>query len=138
MKRRRAASRSKVLLIGTLTALATVTVLAVTRPHANAGEHATAAQAGMRAVIDPETGQLGTSSGLPAPTAEEKALLQPAQAQPRQVVLPDGSVMVELNGTGQEFAVMHIDAAGKRSVQCVQDVGKALQTPPPAVTPEER
>lgn len=128
MKRSATPSRSRVVWIGVWAAIATVTMASLPRPHAGATQH-TAAAAGMRAYIDPETGQLGTPASLPPLSTEEKALLEPAQA-PREVVLPDGSVMLELNGTGQEFTVMHLDAAGNRTVQCVQDPAAVASTAP--------
>lgn len=107
------------------------------QPTANKVAAAPAAgSAGMRAYIDPETGQLGTGQ-LPPLTAEEKAQLEPTGV-PVETVLPDGSVMIELNGTCQEFTVMKIDPSGKRSVQCVQDPQSALQSPAAAAKPEER
>jgi hypothetical protein len=113
--------------------IAAAAAAALTRPQAAATVPGTpaAAGAGMRAYIDPETGQLGTAPALPAPTEEEKALLEPTQP-PREVVLPDGSVMLELNGACQEFTVMQLDADGQRSVQCVQDPQTALRSPAPA------
>jgi len=137
MKRSATTSRSRILLIGALIAVAAVAVVAAVQPQVSTGKNAAAAVAGMRAYIDPETGQLGTSSALPPLPVDEKARLEPVQA-PRQVVLPDGSVMLELNGTGQEFTVMHIDAAGNRSIQCVQDPQRAIASPVPAAKPEGR
>lgn len=129
MKRTATPSRSRVVWIGVFAVVIAITMANLPRPHAGANQH-TGTAAGMRAYIDPETGQLGTPASLPPLSIEEKALLEPAQT-PREVVLPDGSVMLELNGTGQEFTVMHLDAAGNRTVQCVQTAPTAVASTAP-------
>lgn len=131
MKRTATPSRSRVVWIGVFAAVTAITMASLPRPHAAANKNTGTPSAGMRAYIDPETGQLGTPASLPPLSIEEKALLEPAQT-PREVVLPDGSVMLELNGTGQEFTVMHLDAAGNRTVQCVQNAPAAVVSTAPA------
>jgi len=86
------------------------------------------ADAGMRASIDPETGMIG---GMP-PAAETPA----QQADPvfEPVVLPDGSVMVDLKGTGQEYFILELDANGNQVVRCIQDPKTATSAAP--VTPK--
>jgi hypothetical protein len=86
----------------------------------------------MRAYLDPESG--GVIVGVPAPGEA----IEPAQAAPelQEEVLPDGSVMLDLKGTGQEYMILQIDLAGERSVRCVQDPKPALETPAPAAKPE--
>jgi hypothetical protein len=85
---------------------------------------------GMVAYIDPESGELG---GMPPePLGEdgkpgEEPVLEP-------VTLPDGSLMLDLKGTGQEYFVLQRDAAGRPVVRCVQDP-KTVRTPP---QPEDR
>ena len=75
----------------------------------------------MRAVIDPETGTISGNVPLPELTPAEKAALEPS-AQPEQIMMPDGSVMIDLKGTMQEYSVMQIDPkTGRRSVSCVSD-----------------
>lgn len=106
---------------------------AVAGPQAACSQAAatTPAEAGMRAYIDPETGTIG---GMPPAEA------LPASPQPEpvfeQVVLPDGSVMVDLKGAGQEYFILQLDANGNRVVRCVQDPKTA--TAPVAPKREER
>jgi len=99
--------------------------------HAPTVPAAPAAESGLRAYIDPETGTIG---GMP-PAAET-----PAQADPvfEEVVLPDGSVMVDLKGTGQEFFILQLDANGNRAVRCVQDPKAATSASPVAPKREDR
>jgi hypothetical protein len=77
-----------------------------------------AAAAGMRIYRDPETGMIGT------PPADEAArLTDPTLEQagePTLTLMPDGSLMLELNGTGQEFATITRGADGKPQFRCVQ------------------
>jgi len=91
------------------------------------------AEAGMRAYLDPETGVIG---GLPAtlePAGTEG--VQAIEPVLREEVLPDGSVMMDLQGTMQEYFLIQLDADGNRVVRCVQDPAKALATPVPAALP---
>ena len=92
---------------------------------------------GMRAYIDPETGQIGVPSVLPALTPEENAELQALQP-PVETVLPDGSVMLELNGNCQDYFMIELDANGQKVTRCVQDSKAVVQTPPPAPQREDR
>src|SRR5262245_32880497 len=95
-----------------VTAPATVATTPAAAPTATAP-----AEAGMRAYLDPESG--GVIVGVPIPGEE----IAPEQAPPQlqEEVLPDGSVMMDLKGTGQEYMILQVDAAGERSVRCVQD-----------------
>lgn len=103
------------------------------------GPDATPLDPGMRAFIDPETGQLGAPPVLPPLTPEEQASLNPeSDLQPVQITLPDGSVMVDLKGTCQEYSVMQLDADGRKVVRCVHDPKTALQNPAPAPQREDR
>jgi len=100
--------------------------------------NASQAEPGMRIHLDPETGTIGGPGPLPQLTEEEAVLLEPeVQEEPVQTVLPDGSVMVDLKGRGQEYFILQLDANGQRVVRCVQDPKTALQ-PAPSVKPEER
>jgi len=102
---------------------------------ADPAQSASQAEPGMRIHLDPETGTFG---GPLPPLTEEAALLEPeVQEEPVQTVLPDGSVMVDLKGRGQEYFILQLDANGQRVVRCVQDPKTALQ-PAPSVKPEER
>lgn len=99
-----------------------------------AGSHPSAtpsapAQAGMRAVIDPETGTISGNVPLPELSEADKAALEP-QATPEKILLPDGSIMIDLKGTMQEYYVMQIDPkTGKRSEACVTDPNHLPPTP---------
>lgn len=92
---------------------------------------------GMRAYIDPETGQIGVPSVLPALTPEETAELQALQP-PVETVLPDGSVMLELNGNCQDYFMIELDANGQKVTRCIQDPKAVTQTLPPAPQREDR
>lgn len=83
------------------------------------------AEGGMRAYLDPETGLIG-GVGPADPTAVE-----PLQSAPvlREEVMPDGSVMLDLQGTMQEYTIMQIDADGNKVQRCVTDPAAALAEP---------
>jgi hypothetical protein len=123
---------SALLTAGALAALAIVALGARTQTSApqTAPTPASAATAGMRAVIDPETGQIGApGTVLPPLTPEEQALLEPAnKVQLHAETMPDGSLKVDLQGTGQEFMIMTVDAQGKKNMKCVHDPN-AVQLP---------
>jgi hypothetical protein len=93
-----------------------------------------AGAAGMRIYKDPETDEIGP------PTAGTAILDGDGTSQDMtgltKVTLPDGSVMVDLQGRFQEAMVMQIDAHGNRVVTCTQDVKKTLSHPP--VSPAQR
>jgi len=94
-----------------------------------------AGAAGMRIYKDPDTDEIG-----PPPTAGAAILDGDGTSQDMtgltKVTLPDGSVMVDLQGRFQEAMVMQIDAHGNRVVTCTQDVKKTLSHPP--VSPAQR
>jgi hypothetical protein len=122
----------------TTAASATAATAAATPGAAAPGTPATRAEAGMRAYIDPETGTIGGPGPLPPPSDEAvKALESAVQQEPVETVLPDGSVMLDLKGRGQEYFILQLDADGRRVARCVEDPNSALQTPPP-VKREER
>ena len=93
-----------------------------------------AGAAGMRIYKDPDTDEIGP------PTAGAAILDGDGTSQDMtgltKVTLPDGSVMVDLQGRFQEAMVMQIDAHGNRVVTCTQDVKKTLSHPP--VSPAQR
>ena len=102
---------------------------AVARPTTVAGA------AGMRIFKDPETGEIGP------PTAGSSALEMDANSEDmtglKQEVLPDGSVMVDLQGRFQESMVMRIDANGHSFMTCTRDVKKTLaHAPATSQTPQ--
>jgi hypothetical protein len=86
----------------------------------------TAGEAGMRAYLDPESG--GVIVGMPIPGAVEVEAVRPTP-ELKQEVLPDGSVMMDLQGTGVEYMILQIDSKGERNVRCVQDPTQALAKP---------
>lgn len=90
--------------------------------------------AGLWAFIDPETGMLtGPIGDLQVP--DDIARTFGAQAELTPVTMPDGSVKLDLQGTLQDYYVLHIDPLGRRSVRCVQD-GRHVHAPlAPVVLP---
>ena len=94
-----------------------------------------AIEAGMRAYIDPETGLLTSlptaSQTLAPPSVESEPVLQ-------EEILPDGSVMIDLKGTLQDYLILQLDANGQKVVRCVEDPKAALQAPPQAPQREDR
>ena len=92
-----------------------------------------AGQAGMRIFRDPVTGEIGPPPA-DAGAHMESAVIPTDDAGHRQVRLPDGSYMVDLQGRYEESMVMQIDANGNRVVRCVDDPKKALQQKPTPVS----
>lgn len=100
--------------------------------------------AGMIAAVDPKTGK------LVEPTPEQiRALTSPAGSTVSrsaeglvEVHRPDGSVMIDLQGRFQDYAVARIGPDGKPVISCVPDSAAALRAlrdsvvPPPS--PEEK
>jgi hypothetical protein len=90
--------------------------------------------AGLWAFIDPETGQLtGPIGNLQVP--DDIARAYGAQVELTPVTMPDGSVMVDLQGTLQDYYVLTIDPLGRRSIRCVQDARHAHAPAAPIVLP---
>jgi hypothetical protein len=86
--------------------------------------------AGLLAFIDPETGLLtGPIGDLSVPEDVARQFATPVDLTP--VTLPDGSLMIDLQGSLQDYYVLHIDPLGRRTVRCVQDLRHA-QIPPAA------
>ena len=89
--------------------------------------------AGMVVAIDPETGELGM------PSAEQMAALGLSEDEivSRDVAgtvvrKADGSLMLDLQGRGQDFAVVHRDASGRLVIGCTdhpEDVDHLPATP---------
>ena len=103
-------------------------------------EAAAPATAGMRIYRDPETGELtSTPSAADAAAAAKDAELGDAtMSEPVQTVLPDGSVMLELNGHGQEYFMMQKDKDGNLVTRCVQDPKAAAAAPVAPAKPEDK
>ena len=113
------------------------TAAGTTSPSGNAA--APAGNAALRVAIDPETGQLGL------PTSEQAAALDKANGVPAQdsfaglheVVHPDGSAIVDLQGRFMCYSVARLGTDGKLHTDCVQGeaaAGKALHGGAPAAT----
>jgi hypothetical protein len=82
----------------------------------------------MRIYRDPQTGEIGP------PTSDMVIAVEPGSSEDasnlQQVIRPDGSAMINLQGRFQESMVIQLDANGKRVVRCVTDPKAALQQPP--------
>jgi len=76
--------------------------------------------AGMRVQLDPETGGLAPAKSTSSMESAEALGLSHSSEGLRQVVLPDGSVMVDLEGRFQEYAIMEIGPDGRKRMRCVQ------------------
>lgn len=91
--------------------------------------------AGMVAYIDPETGRL-TSSPSEAQRAEMRAalaaVLDRSQDGLYDVMLPDGSVMRDLQGRFQNAVVVRFADDGTQTNGCVTDAESALAPAPNA------
>ena len=89
---------------------------------------------GMRIFKDPNSDMPGP------PTQENSALEMEGNSEDmtglKEEVLPDGSVMIDLQGRFQESMVMQITPDGKRVVTCTRDVKQTLSHPP--VSPAQR
>lgn len=77
--------------------------------------------AGMRVQLDPETGGLAAAKSTPLSLESDPAIrLSHSSEGLRQVVLPDGSVMVDLEGRFQEYVIMEIGPDGRTRMRCAQ------------------
>lgn len=105
-------------------------------------------EAGLRAYINPETGKVEVSS-IPQTPAYKN--LDPATREAlrrdsddlEQVVHPDGSVSVNLEGRFQNTSVAHIGKDGKTYIctdhaKHVQDILDGKTDSQPSTTPEEQ
>lgn len=93
------------------------------------------ADAGMRAYLDPES---GTIVGMPPAGAVAPAAELVPGGIAVETVLPDGSVMLELNGSADQYYVLQLDAEGNRVVRCVQDPDTLPPVAPATPAPAER
>jgi hypothetical protein len=101
-------------------------------------ETAPVAAAGLVAYIDPSTGGLTTT-----PTEEQRAAMRSALAALVndsdeglvEVTLPDGSVMLDLQGRFQEALAVLVAPDGTRHYECVSSVPDGASTPPAAAAP---
>jgi hypothetical protein len=96
------------------------------------------AAAGLVAYIDPATGGLTAT-----PTEEQRAAMRAALAALVndsgeglvEVMLPDGSVVMDLQGRFQEAVEVQVAPEGTRHFQCVGSVPDTAGTPPAAAAP---
>ncbi len=101
-------------------------------------EAAPVAAAGLVAFIDPATGGLTTN-----PTEEQRAAMRTALAALVndsgeglvEVRLPDGSVVMDLQGRFQEAVVLQVAPDGTRHMQCIGSLPDAAATPSSAPAP---
>ncbi|OGF11206.1 MAG: hypothetical protein A2W00_10135 [Candidatus Eisenbacteria bacterium RBG_16_71_46] len=93
-----------------------------------------AGEAGMRIFLDPETGAIGPPPVGSLSPAPEGAIEEPS-ANLREQMLPDGSVMIDLQGQFQEYTIIQLDANGRRIVRCATDPAAAMR-PAPAPAPQ--
>jgi hypothetical protein len=103
-------------------------------PQASSSAKSNPTESGMRAYLDPETGTIG------APGVSQSAIAGTQSTGPalQEVVLPDGSVMVDLQGTLQDYMILNIDAKGHKVMRCVPNPTEALKsTPTPAEPAKE-
>lgn len=92
------------------------------------------ARSGLIALIDPETGMLtGPIGDIGIPEDLQRSFAEPVNLTP--VALPGGGVMIDLQGTMQEYYVLTIDPLGRRSIRCVSDPRKAASLVGPVVHP---
>jgi hypothetical protein len=88
-----------------------------------------AGEAGMRAYLDPESGTVG---GMPPVEADGVLAAPPVLTEE---FLPDGSVMLDLKGTGEQYMILELDADGQPVARCTDDPTKA-PVAVPAAKPE--
>jgi hypothetical protein len=92
------------------------------------------AVAGLMAFLDPETGQLtGPINGFTVPDDVARMFAAPVELTP--VTLPDGSVMLDLQGTLQDYYVLTIDPMGRRTIRCVQNPRQVQAPAAPVILP---
>jgi len=102
-------------------------------------DRAPAGAGGMLAAIDPETGR------LTRPTPEQVQRLSreaaPSLSQRFDDLpvfrLPDGALMVHLEGRFQQYVVARVDRAGKVHLDCVESPDLERATAAPAAKPVE-
>jgi hypothetical protein len=95
---------------------------AVTAPAAQA-RATPAGSAGMMVAIDPETGAFVPPSAAQAlllTSAEQTGLLRGFEGL-TEVRLPNGAVMVDLQGRFMEYSVLRLDLQGRPRLGCVND-----------------
>lgn len=113
------------------------------RPRSAVATQPAPVPAGAVIAIDPETGRLGMPTAaqmLELSAAERTGLLRTADGLV-PVRLPDGSIMVDLQGRFQTFTILRLDALGRPQLLPAEDMPalqRALAAPAPAPAAEER
>ena len=105
----------------------------------------TAGAAGMMIAIDPETGALVPPSAaqmLRLTSAERTGLLRSSEGL-TEVRLPNGTVMVDLQGRFMEYSVLRLNLQGRPRLGCVDDERALLhwltsREPAPTTVCEEK
>ena len=86
------------------------------------------AEAGMRAYLDPETGMV---SGLPeAGAIGPDGIPGDVAVVLVETPLPGRGYTIDLQGTMQDYSILHLDAHGGRHVSCSKDPRTALKRGP--------
>lgn len=85
---------------------------------------------GLMAFLDPETGLLTGSIGDFQPPVDPTQSITPLS----EVTLANGAVMIDLQGTMQDYMILSIDALGHRSFHCATDPRQALKPQAPVTT----
>ena len=110
--------------VATAKAPATVTsrkatpVRATKAPAATAAKKAAPAVAGMRVQRDPETGELTVAPGLKVIGADGLPLSEGIPTDLPQTPLARGGYTIDLQGFGQEYSTLQLDAHGHRHFKC--------------------
>lgn len=124
---------------------ATVSLTSVVRAPVGTASTAPAGAAGMVIAIDPETGTLVPPSAaqlMRLTSAERTGLMRTSEGL-SEVRLPDGTVMVDLQGRFMEFTVVRLDPEGRLQFAGVNEAPAVLRlldprTPAPTPAGEER
>ena len=85
---------------------------------------------GLMAFIDPETGLLTGSIGDFQPPVDPAQPIAPL----KEMTMANGAVMIDLQGTMQDYMILSIDALGHRSFRCATDPRLALKLQAPVTT----
>lgn len=89
-------------------------------------------EAGMRAYLDPETGVI---SGLPAAGIAPDGMPGDVDVVLVETPLPRRGYYIDLQGTLQDYSILHIDAKGVRHTGCTKDPRTALKCVHAPVSP---
>jgi hypothetical protein len=111
---------------GSCTAAKKATATAAKNASVTAPKKAAPSTAGMRVYRDPET---GTFAAEPAGKATEGLpSVEKGSVTLQEVPLANGGYFVDLQGTGEDFVTLQIDAQGRRVMTCSPDPRTTLKT----------